>query len=56
MPVIFYGAGIARGIKTGAATPADIAATLASIVGVTLPSPDGHILAAALARHAAPRR
>ena len=44
MPVILYGAGIAPGARNDAATPADLAVTVASIVGVTLPSPDGHVL------------
>ena len=48
VPVIFYGAGIRPGASNDAATPADVAATLASIVGVSLPSPDGQVLKSAL--------
>ncbi len=48
VPMIFYGAGIQPGARDEAVTPADIAPTLASIVGVTLPSPDGHVLTSAL--------
>jgi predicted AlkP superfamily pyrophosphatase or phosphodiesterase len=51
VPVILYGAGIAAGAYDAAATPADLAPTIASIVGVTLPSPDGHVLSAALKRN-----
>lgn len=48
VPLILYGAGIQPGVRDEAVTPADIAPTLASIVGVTLPSPDGHVLTSAL--------
>jgi len=48
VPIIFYGAGIRPGAYNDEATPADVAATLASIVGVRLPSPDGHVLKSAL--------
>ncbi len=48
VPVIFYGAGIRPGASNDPATPADVAATLASIVGVSLPSPDGQVLKGAL--------
>ena len=48
VPVLLYGAGIAPGVRDDAATPADLAATIASIVGVTLPSPDGRVLTSAL--------
>jgi predicted AlkP superfamily pyrophosphatase or phosphodiesterase len=51
VPVILFGAGIAPGVREEPATPADLAATLASIVGVTLPAPDGHVLSAAMRRH-----
>ena len=51
VPVILYGAGIAAGVHETPATPADLAPTIASIVGVTLPSPDGHVLSAALKRN-----
>jgi predicted AlkP superfamily pyrophosphatase or phosphodiesterase len=51
VPVILYGTGIAPGVHEEPATPADIAPTIASIVGVALPSPDGHVLATALKRN-----
>jgi predicted AlkP superfamily pyrophosphatase or phosphodiesterase len=51
VPVILYGAGIAAGVHETPATPADLAPTIASIVGVTLPATDGHVLAAALKRN-----
>ena len=49
VPVILFGAGIRPGRYAGAATPADIAPTLARLVGVTLPRPDGRVLTDALA-------
>ena len=48
VPVILYGAGIRGGIREEEATPADLAVTVASIVGVKLPSPDGRVLTEAL--------
>jgi predicted AlkP superfamily pyrophosphatase or phosphodiesterase len=48
VPVIFYGAAIAPGSRTDAATPADVAVTLGATIGVTLPSPDGQVLKSAL--------
>ncbi|HEY7055773.1 MAG TPA: alkaline phosphatase family protein, partial [Vicinamibacterales bacterium] len=48
VPVVFYGASINPGPRDDAATPADIAATLAAIVGAKLPSPDGQVLKPAL--------
>jgi hypothetical protein len=48
VPVIFYGAGIRPGTRSEAATPADIAPTLASIVGVKLEPVDGKVLTPAL--------
>lgn len=48
VPVLLYGAGIQPGSHDDPATPADLAPTVASIVGVTLPSPDGHVLSVAL--------
>jgi len=48
VPVIFYGASINPGSRTDAATPADVAVTLGSLVGVTLPSPDGQVLKSAV--------
>lgn len=48
VPVLLYGAGIRPGVRNDAATPADLAVTIASLVGVTLPSADGRVLTAAL--------
>lgn len=48
VPVLLYGAGIRAGARGDAATPADLAVTVASLVGVTLPSPDGRVLTSAL--------
>lgn len=48
VPVVLYGAGIKPGTYNEAATPADIAPTIAKIVGVQLPSADGRVLTSAL--------
>jgi arylsulfatase A-like enzyme len=48
VPVILYGAGIGAGAREEPATPADLAVTVASLIGVQLPSPDGRVLASAL--------
>jgi predicted AlkP superfamily pyrophosphatase or phosphodiesterase len=48
VPVILFGAGITPGIREEDATPADLAVTVASLVGVRLPSPDGRVLTSAL--------
>ena len=48
VPVLLYGAGIKPGAYNDAVTPADIAPTLARIVGVQLPAPDGKVLTSAL--------
>lgn len=48
VPVILFGAGIKPGVHDEAATPADLAVTVASLVGVKLPSPDGQVLTGAL--------
>jgi len=48
VPVLLYGAGIQPGVKTEAAMPADLAVTVASLVGVRIPSPDGRVLTSAL--------
>ena len=47
VPVLLFGAGIRPGPRDEAATPADIAPTLAAMVGVRLPSPDGRVLTSA---------
>lgn len=49
-PLILYGADIRAGVYHEPVTPADLTVTLASMVDITLPSPDGHVLAAS--RHA----
>lgn len=48
VPVLLYGAGIQSGVRSDNATPADLAVTIASLVGVRLPSPDGRVLTSAL--------
>jgi len=48
VPVILYGAGIRPGAHDEAASPPDLAVTVGSLVGVTLPAPDGHVLSGAL--------
>jgi predicted AlkP superfamily pyrophosphatase or phosphodiesterase len=48
VPVILFGSGIKAGVRTTPATPADLVATIASIVGVKLPSPDGRVQSSAL--------
>jgi hypothetical protein len=48
VPLVLYGAGIRPGVHQEAATPADLAVTVATLVGVQLPAPDGHVLAGAL--------
>ncbi len=48
VPVILYGEGISPGVREEPATPADLAVTVASLVGVQLPSPDGRVLTGAL--------
>lgn len=48
VPVMLYGAGIRAGVRKEPATPADLAVTVASLIGVPLPSPDGRVLTGAL--------
>jgi hypothetical protein len=48
VPVLLYGAGIQPGVRNESATPADLAVTIAALVGVQLPSPDGRVLTSAL--------
>jgi phosphopentomutase len=48
VPLILFGAGIKAGQFDNAATPADIAPTLAKIANVHLPKAEGRILAEAL--------
>ena len=49
VPVVLMGAGVVPGEYLQAATPADIAPTLAYLAGVTLPNAQGRVLAEALA-------
>ena len=44
VPVIFFGAGVAKGIHDGPASPADIAPTLGALVGARLAPADGTAL------------
>ena len=48
VPVLFYGAGIRRGKYDGAASPADIAPTLAHLIGVNMGHAEGKVLTDAL--------
>jgi arylsulfatase A-like enzyme len=50
VPVALFGAGIRKGRYTTAATPADIAPTLASLAGISLPEAQGRVLTEALVR------
>ena len=50
VPVILYGAGVKAGIYKGAASPADVAPTLARLAGVAFGGTDGRPLIQALAR------
>jgi predicted AlkP superfamily pyrophosphatase or phosphodiesterase len=44
VPVIFFGAGVAPGVHDRAATPADIAPTLAALAGASFTATDGVVL------------
>jgi hypothetical protein len=44
VPVIFFGADVSRGVHDGAASPADIAPTLAALAGVRSKPADGVVL------------
>jgi len=46
--VVFFGRGIKPGRYDSAASPADIAPTLANLVGIALPGAEGHALKEAL--------
>ena len=50
VPVILFGAGIRPGRYQGAASPADIAPSLAHLVGVPLPTAEGRALSEAFGR------
>jgi predicted AlkP superfamily pyrophosphatase or phosphodiesterase len=55
VPVILYGAGVRPGTYNGAATPADLAPSLAALAGLRMKGTDGRPLTDAFA-HAASRR
>jgi predicted AlkP superfamily pyrophosphatase or phosphodiesterase len=48
VPVVFFGNGIRAGRLSQAASPADIAPTLAHLAGITLPQAEGRVLREAL--------
>ncbi|HZJ29930.1 MAG TPA: hypothetical protein VFD21_00060, partial [Vicinamibacterales bacterium] len=48
VPVILFGAGIKPGRYDRAATPADIAPTLARVAGIQMPKAEGRVLSEAL--------
>lgn len=50
VPVLLYGAGIRKGAYATAASPADLAPTLASLAGISLPNAQGRVLTEALER------
>jgi predicted AlkP superfamily pyrophosphatase or phosphodiesterase len=50
VPLLLMGKGIARGEYASAASPADVAPTLAFLAGITLPRVDGRVLDEALAK------
>jgi predicted AlkP superfamily pyrophosphatase or phosphodiesterase len=50
VPVLVYGAGVKGGVYKAAATPADIAPTLARLAGVVFPETDGRPLVEAMVR------
>lgn len=50
VPVLLYGAGIRKGRYATATSPADLAPTLASLAGISLPNAQGRVLTEALIR------
>jgi hypothetical protein len=50
VPIIFFGAGIRAGRYISPASPADIAPTLAALVGIQMPQAEGWALKDAIAR------
>ncbi len=54
VPLVFMGRGINPGAYADVATPADLAPTLAALVGLSLPHAEGRPLASALRRPVAP--
>jgi predicted AlkP superfamily pyrophosphatase or phosphodiesterase len=55
VPILMMGSGVRRGEYFEPATPADIAPTLAALLGITLSTHDGRVLSEALGRAAGPR-
>jgi predicted AlkP superfamily pyrophosphatase or phosphodiesterase len=53
VPIILFGPGIKAGQYREAATPADIAPTLAALTGITMQNVDGRVLQAAMTAPAA---
>ena len=49
VPVVLFGAGVNAGVHMTAVTPADIAPTLATLAGFSMPETDGRVLEEALA-------
>lgn len=49
VPIILFGAGVLGGRYDAAATPADIAPTVAALVGIEMPNVEGRVLREALA-------
>lgn len=49
VPVLLFGAGVRKGVYGTSASPADLAPTLASVTGITLPHAQGRVLSEALA-------
>jgi predicted AlkP superfamily pyrophosphatase or phosphodiesterase len=49
VPILLFGRGIKPGVYADAATPADVAPTLAALAGITMPQADGRVLGSALA-------
>jgi hypothetical protein len=49
VPILLMGPGVKHGEYREAATPADIAPTLAALFGITMPRAEGHVLRSALA-------
>jgi phosphoglycerol transferase MdoB-like AlkP superfamily enzyme len=48
VPILLFGRGIRKGEYRQAASPADIAPTLAALSGITLPQAEGRVLTEAL--------
>ena len=50
VPLVFWGSGVARGAYDAPVTPCDLAPTIASVLGLTLPDATGHALPVVPAR------